>query len=283
MPSPTRTFLSKGFMMIRILTLIIIVIAYASISIGGECRAAMKGTPNQAPQGPIFLTVNISGNGGGMVTSDRGDFKNNRINCTSPNGTNCSLMFPPGSVIYLTQTPDSSSTFASWNGCNSVTNDNRCEIRLSSYNKSVTVNFNLNCAATDAIPCSSAYDLGPVHIGMVTSNTGVITRPGQDKYYKVSFPWQIGGGTPPGAPTIRLHNNPNNEYRLEIFGSSCGTATWACGSGGRAAGVTSYAFDTTVYLNDGRNLCPWPGFVYFRVYRITSGNSCLQYTVQVSR
>ena len=76
------------------------------------------------------LTVNFVGTGSGTVTS-------------SPSGlscaTTCSAHFPSGTVT-LTATPNGSSTFGGWSGCDS-TSGQACTVNLTS-DRTVTVTFN---------------------------------------------------------------------------------------------------------------------------------------------
>ncbi len=77
------------------------------------------------PIGTAFcdtLEVNKAGSGTGTVTSDDGN-----INC----GSACSHTYidPLGTTVILTATPDVSSTFVSWSGCDS-SNGNECTVSV---------------------------------------------------------------------------------------------------------------------------------------------------------
>ncbi len=80
---------------------------------------------------PPILTVNKAGTGSGTVTS-----LPSGINC----GPTCSAGFTGGPTVALTATPDSSSTFASWSGCDSVAG-NKCSVAMN-VSRSVTATFN---------------------------------------------------------------------------------------------------------------------------------------------
>ncbi|HKS81170.1 MAG TPA: hypothetical protein VJR23_06660 [Candidatus Acidoferrales bacterium] len=80
---------------------------------------------------PTFtLTYTAAGTGTGTVTSSPAG-----INCT----TNCSANFPSGTVVTLTETPSSGSTFAGWAGACSGTG--ACSITMNSA-QSVSATFN---------------------------------------------------------------------------------------------------------------------------------------------
>jgi hypothetical protein len=78
------------------------------------------------------LNVSIAGAGLGTVTSIPSG-----IDCTS----NCSADFSTATVINLTATANSGSTFAGWTGCDSVVAQT-CIINSLSSNQTATVNFN---------------------------------------------------------------------------------------------------------------------------------------------
>ena len=76
-----------------------------------------------------LLTVSLSGNGAGVVTSNPGG-----INC----GTACSTTATSGTVVSLTATPDSGSDFVGWGGACSGTGV--CNLTLTAATN-VTANF----------------------------------------------------------------------------------------------------------------------------------------------
>lgn len=79
----------------------------------------------------FLLTVNFSGAGSGTVNSTPAG-----LGCA----TACSGTFPSASGISLTAAPNSSSTFGSWLGCDTVSGQT-CNLTLNS-NRVVTVIFN---------------------------------------------------------------------------------------------------------------------------------------------
>ena len=80
--------------------------------------------------GPL-LTANFSGSGSGSITS-------------SPSGLSCSVTcsqsFPSGTVVTLTATANSGSTFASWGNCDTVSGQ-VCTVTVTG-NRAVNVTFN---------------------------------------------------------------------------------------------------------------------------------------------
>jgi len=76
------------------------------------------------------LQIQKQGTGGGTVTGGG-------IDC----GSNCSLNLAGGTAVTLTATPDSSSSFTSWSGCDS-TMGNDCTVTMN-QSKTVTATFNL--------------------------------------------------------------------------------------------------------------------------------------------
>ena len=118
------------------------------------------------------LTVTKAGTGSGTVTSDPAG-----INC----GATCSAAFDSGTVVTLTATPATGSTFTGWSGCDAASGTT-CTVSMSAA-RSVTATFTrqtftltvnktgiissgtvtsdpagINCGAT----CSAAYNSGTV-------------------------------------------------------------------------------------------------------------------------
>jgi hypothetical protein len=83
--------------------------------------------------GGARLTVHRSGAGGGTVTSDDG-----HINC----GGSCVFTYTPGHSVVLTATPNGTSTFNSWTGCDSPSG-NQCTQTLGA-SETVTAVFDSN-------------------------------------------------------------------------------------------------------------------------------------------
>ena len=90
------------------------------------------------------LTVTLAGTGTGTVTSSTGG-----INC----GTVCSASFAPNTVVTLTETPASGSTFAGWSGACSGTG--ACSVTVAA-NSTVTATFTASTVANLALTVTLA-------------------------------------------------------------------------------------------------------------------------------
>src|SRR5262249_1225037 len=104
-----------------------------------DCTASSASAPAKAyfdpapPQPSYALSVGKAGTGSGTVSSSPGG-----INC----GSTCSASFAAGTVVSLTASPASGSTFAGWSGggCSST---GGCTVAMS-IAQSVTATFNLD-------------------------------------------------------------------------------------------------------------------------------------------
>ena len=95
------------------------------------------------------LTASRAGAGSGTITSSPAG-----INCSS----DCAQNYPGGTVVTLTATAASGSTFAGWSGNADCTNG------------SVTVNASLTCTATFNVNAVAAYTLTASVINEITAN-----------------------------------------------------------------------------------------------------------------
>jgi hypothetical protein len=143
------------------------------------CVVTMSSAKSVTARFTFPLTVTKSGTGAGTVTSDTPG-----INC----GATCTAPFDGGSLVQLTATPSSTSTFAGWSGaCTGtgsciVTMDNARNVNatftLNTFNLTVTklgtagsVTSNpagINCGAT----CQAAYTSGTTVELTATAPTG---------------------------------------------------------------------------------------------------------------
>ncbi|HYD42317.1 MAG TPA: glycoside hydrolase family 6 protein [Anaeromyxobacter sp.] len=105
------------------------------------------------------LTVTRAGTGSGTVTSNTGG-----INC----GSVCSASYASGTVVTLTRTVASGSTFGGWSGACTGTGTT-CTVTMSQA-RTVTATFNGGGTATYALTVTK----GGTGSGTVTSNTGGI-------------------------------------------------------------------------------------------------------------
>jgi hypothetical protein len=80
------------------------------------------------------LTLTFLGNGSGTVTSTPLG-----LSCTSTAA--CLAQFPVGTAVSLTATPTGSSSFGSWQNCDTAASTNPCSVTLTG-NRTVTATFN---------------------------------------------------------------------------------------------------------------------------------------------
>ena len=118
-------------------------------------RAYFTGTS----QGAGTLTVVKQGDGGGLVTSSPGG-----IDC----GGDCSHDFAEGAEVELLATPDEGSSFDSWQGCDTVT-DQVCLVELEG-DETVTATFTLTPPEMGTLTVLKQGDGS----GIVTSSPGGI-------------------------------------------------------------------------------------------------------------
>ena len=105
----------------------------------------------------VTLTVTTVGPGSGTVTSSDGG-----ITC----GATCSAAYNSGTVVTLTATPASGSTFAFWSGCNAVSGTT-CSVTMSTA-RAVTASFSRQTFTL------SVTNTGLLSSGTVTSSDGRI-------------------------------------------------------------------------------------------------------------
>ena len=154
--------------------------------VAGDTNGVMDVFLHEFSQPPVALTVATNGTGAGSVSSDPAG-----VSC----GGDCGEAYAAGTPVTLTATPDSSSAFTSWSGCDS-TAGNECSVTMSSA-KNVTATFTLlqyalnvtktgtgtgtvtsvpagiNCGST----CSANYDHG-TSVTLTASFTGENTFSG---------------------------------------------------------------------------------------------------------
>ncbi|MBL0141429.1 MAG: VCBS repeat-containing protein [Betaproteobacteria bacterium] len=128
----------------------------------GTCQALMDqnqfATATFDPIPGFALTVAKSGSGGGTVSSSPAG-----IDC----GATCTNGFANGTSVLLIATPNASSSFTSWTGCDSVAS-NQCTVVVNAA-RNVSVTFN-------ATPVNYTLTVVPngTGAGTVTSNPGAI-------------------------------------------------------------------------------------------------------------
>jgi hypothetical protein len=147
-----------------------------------------------------------------------------------------------------------------------------------------------NCNGTvddnSSTACGSAINLGSIpNNGSVTRTDWIAGPAGSEQWYVVDFPIYVDfaqHGT--GTPQIELTAGPS--VRFDVY-SACGGSPLGCGSGGTAAGRTTWSFSDTASLNGAgayttRNVT-WPARVYIRVYRVSAPTTCATQTLRITR
>jgi len=111
----------------------------SDLSVPGTANVTVQNPSSDISNGMNFevykpvpiLAIQKSGSGKGMITATG-------INC----GIDCTETYPQGTVVTLTASPSTGSTFSSWTGCNSVSG-NTCTVNMTA-NKSVSAAFTLS-------------------------------------------------------------------------------------------------------------------------------------------
>jgi hypothetical protein len=144
------------------------------------------------------LTVAKNGTGTGAVVGSE-------IDC----GTDCSHTWPQGTVVDLTATPSSGSSFASWSGCDSLsgTGNNVCRVTL---NSSRTVTATFNHVPVPALSCATRPSSG---LSPLVINTTVTASDLSSNVFDYKF--QKTGGT----EEIILGRGSNMYYTLYSAGT----------------------------------------------------------------
>jgi hypothetical protein len=125
--------------------------------------------------------------------------------------------------------------------------------------------------------CAAATSLGSVTTGAAVTRNGKIPMAGALDWFQVTFP------ATGGRPSISLPTNEGNVFRFDVLIGTCPSAIASCGAGA-ASGLTSWSFEDNV-AGSGfttRDVA-WPTDIYIRVYRVSAGPSCANYTLSVTR
>ena len=226
----------------------------------GACSVTMSAAHNVVATFTLdkeLLTVNPSGTGSGTVTASSG-----AINC----GTTCSDQYDYGTLVTLTATPATGSTFQSWSGC-TTSSGATCMVTMTAA-KTVTASFaagsyTLNVSNTGSggvtsgdgnINCGSSCSHGYAYNAAVALTAAPATG-----YH---FDHWSGGPcdtsttatcsfTMPAAATTTAAVFAINTYQLTVATGGTGTGSVASNAGGIACPGTCTGqlnYNTTVTL-----------------------------------
>lgn len=140
---------------------LLVILAVASLALAGSSVADGQPTADRIPSAndsPNTLSFSLSvirdGTGRGDVTSDP-----KGVEC----GLKCEQFFEAKTLVTLTATPGDGSVLAGWQGCDAVTKDNRCEVRMDAA-RTVTVFFEATGPPTHLLTIAKSGS------GLVTSS-----------------------------------------------------------------------------------------------------------------
>jgi hypothetical protein len=133
--------------------------------------------------------------------------------------------------------------------------------------------------------CTSASDLGPLPLGSSLSVSGNLPETGAANWFTMTFQ---GDGQTTYHPKVWLSNDPNGQFRFDVF-ADCNGGGIACGegNGSNATGVqiwevyqsggdsTGTTYQATPAVGSG-------GTVKVHVYRVSSPVTCDSYTLTIT-
>ena len=129
--------------------------------------------------------------------------------------------------------------------------------------------------------CNTATGVGPIGIGGSTTETGQLPGMGEEDWLQVTF----NGDNRNQAyhPHIYFTSNPNNEFAFDLDGS-CGGGPLGCGEGGSCTGKTDWEVYYTGGDPNSGGYAPLGavGTVFVRVFRVSGGQTCDQWTLTIS-
>ena len=156
---------------------------------------------------PFFLGVGKAGNGSGTVTSEPG-----KIDC----GTTCSDLFEGDTVVTLTATPDSGSTFEGWSGA--CTGTGTCLLTMDE-DKAVTATFETTSSPPTTFTLTvSKLVASDLELGGMPDNDGTLDPAGISCGSDCSENYESG-------TTVRLTATPASGSVFDGWSACSGTGT----------------------------------------------------------
>jgi hypothetical protein len=203
---------------------------------------------------PFTLTVTLAGTGTGTVTSNP-----TGINCLG----DCSESYPENTVVTLTATPASGSTFAGWSGgCSG-----------SSPTTTVTMNADKTCTATFQLPTTGTIVIQKQTTGSGGTFSFTATGTGLPSSFSLTTP--SGGGT---ASQTFANVSPGTKTVTEQFVPGWVLTNLVCSDPDGGTTVNVGTRTATIDLDPGETItCT---FTNTQGVTLEGGGNCLQLNLQ---
>jgi hypothetical protein len=169
-------------------------------------------------------TLITSKTGQGTITSNLPG-----ISC----GTICIFDYTSGTSVTLTATPDSGSSFSSWGGACSGTN-NTCTITMNQA-QNVTAGFNTNPPPTDTIPPTISIS-SPTNNSIIITDTVTVNGTANDNVGVAQIQYSLNGATRVSVtvsnnwsfttPTLKCDANTLVVYAKDAANPETTSSTW---------------------------------------------------------
>ncbi len=131
--------------------------------------------------------------------------------------------------------------------------------------------------------CGSPTGAGQLAIGQTVSKSGQLPVAGESDWIQVTFSNE---GNKAFHALVTFATNPNNEFAFDID-SDCSPTSLPCGEGGSCTGKTTWEVFYGAQATGNPGDPSWQpiapiGSVYIRVYRVSGGPTCDQWTLNIS-
>ncbi len=251
-------------------------LTYSGLSCTVTMTGAKKVTATFQPS-TFPLTLNSTGGGGGMVSSETAGFT-----CTVLSGVPCTGTFANGETVVFTASPDATSVFKSWSGCSiydgavctvTMTGPKTLTLKMEPSTYPLNVAFTGNGTVTGpGIACSATTPEGCSTTAANGDTVTLTAAPATDWIVKswsgcASYAGAVCTVTMTGAKTVTANFEPST-YALTVAtaGTGVGTVTGpgiACTSGSATGCTAPVANGDTVTLTatpDGSSIFKsWSG------------------------